>query len=207
MKLLLALGFRLLEVWANTLRYEINDRAGIVGQPATQPCILAFWHNRLLLFPYVVRRFVPARKPTALVSASKDGVILAYLIQRFGFPTVHGSSSRRGTSAVLRITEVIAAGGDLAITPDGPRGPVYEINPGIVFLAQKTGAAVVPSHLEFSRCWRMKSWDRFILPVPFSTVRVTFAPPHSVRATTNREEFETERSRLREVMMSLVEKP
>jgi lysophospholipid acyltransferase (LPLAT)-like uncharacterized protein len=207
LKLLLALGFRFLELWAHTLRYRFDDRARVVGQPATQPYILCLWHNRVLFFPYIIRRFTPARKPTPLVSASKDGALLADMIHRFGFPTVAGSSSRRGISALLRLAEVIAAGRDVAITPDGPRGPVYELSPGVIFLAQRTGAPVLPIHVEFSRCWRMRSWDRFILPMPFSTARVTFAEPHLVRSTATKEEFEAERLRLQAAMMALVEEP
>lgn len=206
MKLLLALGYRLLVLLACTLRYRIDDRANIAGQPADGACLFTTWHNRLLLLPYVVRRFVPARKPTALVSASKDGSILADMIQRFGFGTVAGSSSRRGAAALRQLSEIVAAGGDLAITPDGPRGPVYRLSGGVVFIAQKTGAPVVPAHMEFSSCWRMKSWDRFIVPKPFSTVRVTFGERHHVRATTNEEEFEAERLRLEEAMKGLVQK-
>jgi lysophospholipid acyltransferase (LPLAT)-like uncharacterized protein len=199
-----AAGFRLLELWAQTLRYTFDDRAGVVGGAAERPYILAFWHNRLLLLPYIVRRFLPARKPTALISASRDGEVAADLVERFGFETVRGSSSRRGASAVLRLTQIIAEGGDLAITPDGPRGPVYEVSAGTIFLAQKSGAPVLPFHVEFSRAWRMKSWDRFFLPVPFSTVHVFFGQPHVVPETSNEAEFEGERLRLQEVMLALV---
>ena len=200
-----AFGFRLLELWARTLRFEFDDRAGVVGQPAARAYILAIWHNRLLLLPYVVRRFVPARKPTALISASRDGAILTDMVRRFGFAAVRGSRSRQGASAILSLTEILTQGGDVAITPDGPRGPVYKINPGTTFLAQKSGAPVLPVHMEFSRCWRLKNWDRFVLPVPFSTVRVIFAPPHVVRQTLSDEEFESERLRLENAMMELVE--
>jgi lysophospholipid acyltransferase (LPLAT)-like uncharacterized protein len=91
------------------------------------------------------------------------------------------------------------------ITPDGPRGPAYELGPGIVFLAQKAGAAVVPINMEYSSFWRVNSWDGFILPRPFAKVRVIVGPPHRVRATTTPEEFEAERLSLQETMMALVE--
>ena len=91
------------------------------------------------------------------------------------------------------------------ITPDGPRGPAYELGQGIIFLAQQSGAEVVPLNMEYSSCWRVKSWDRFILPRPFSTVRVIFGPPHRVALTVGEEEFERERLRLQDAMMQLVE--
>ena len=111
-----------------------------------------------------------------------------------------------GATALLQLTDVLANGGDVVITPDGPLGPVYQLGPGIVFLAQKTGAAVLPMNMEYSSCWRIKNWDRFIIPRPFSQVRVIFGEPIEVAATRTPEEFEAERLRLQERMMSLVER-
>ncbi len=202
---LIALGFRLLQIWARTLRYEIDDRAGVIGKPVNENYIGALWHNRLLIFPFVLRRFFPNRRGAALISASRDGDLLADAIKRFDFDVVRGSSSRLGASAILQLTDVLASGRDVVITPDGPRGPAYELGPGIIFLAQKSGAAVVPTNMEYSSCWRLKSWDRFILPRPFSKVRLIIGQSHHVRSTSTPEEFETERLRLQGVMMALVE--
>jgi len=202
---LVAFGFRLLQLWGRTLRYEIDDRAGIVGRPVTENYIGALWHNRLLVFPLILRRFFPQRHGAALISASRDGDLLADAVQRFGYDVVRGSSSRLGASAILQLTQVLAAGGDVVITPDGPRGPAYELGPGIIFLAQKSGAAVLPMNLEYSRCWRLGSWDRFIVPRPFAKVRVLINRPHNVKSTTTPEEFEGERLALQNTMMELVE--
>ena len=202
---LVAFGFRLLQLWGRTLRYEIDDRAGIVGRPVTENYIGALWHNRLLVFPLILRRFFPQRHGAALISASRDGDLLADAVQRFGYDVVRGSSSRLGASAILQLTQVLAAGGDVVITPDGPRGPAYELGPGIIFLAQKSGAAVLPMNLEYSRCWRLGSWDRFIVPRPFAKVRVLINGPHNVKSTTTPEEFEGERLALQNAMMELVE--
>jgi len=202
---LIAFGFRLLQLWGRTLRFEIDDRAGVVGRSVTENYIGALWHNRLLVFPLVLRRFFPERHGTALISASRDGDLLADAVQRFGYDVVRGSSSRLGASAILRLTQVLASGGDVVITPDGPRGPAYELGPGIIFLAQKSGAAVVPMNLEYSRCWRLGSWDRFIVPRPFAKVRVLINRPHRVKSTVTPEEFEFERLALQDAMMALVE--
>jgi lysophospholipid acyltransferase (LPLAT)-like uncharacterized protein len=202
---LIAFGFRLLQLWARTLRYEIDDRAGIVGRPVTENYIGALWHNRLLIFPIVLRRFFPQRHGAALISASRDGDLLADGVQRYGYDVIRGSSSRLGASAILQLTEVLASGRDVIITPDGPRGPPYELGPGIIFLAQKSGAAVLPMNLEYSSCWRLGSWDRFIVPRPFSRVRVLIDRPHIVRSTLTSEQFESERLALQEAMMTLVE--
>ena len=202
---LIAFGFRLLQLWARTLRFEIDDRAGIVGRPVSENYIGALWHNRLLVFPFVLRRFLPQRHGAALISASRDGDLIADVVQRFGYDVIRGSSSRLGTSALLHLTGVLMSGSDVVITPDGPRGPAYELGPGIIFLAQKSGAAVVPMNLEYSHCWRLGSWDRFIVPRPFAKVRVLINRPYRVTVTTTPEEFESERVSLQNAMMALVE--
>jgi lysophospholipid acyltransferase (LPLAT)-like uncharacterized protein len=202
---LIAFGYWLLQIWARTLRFEIDDRAGLIGAPPNERYIGALWHNRLLLFPFVLKRYLPQREGAALISASRDGAILADLVERFGYDVVRGSSSRKGASAMRQLAEVIATGKDAVITPDGPRGPAYELGQGIVYLAQQSGAAVVPVNMEYSSCWRVKSWDRFILPKPFSKVRVIFGQPHRVAQTGNDEEFEHERACLQNAMLDLVE--
>ncbi len=203
---LIAVGFRLLQLWARTLRYEIDDRAGMIGTPVSENFIGALWHNRLLIFPFVLRRFFVHRHGAALISASRDGELLADAIKRFGFDVVRGSSSRLGASAILQLEGVLASGRDVVITPDGPRGPAYKLGPGIIFLAQKSGAAVVPINMEYSSCWRIKSWDRFIVPRPFARVRVIIGAPYRVRSTSTDDEFEAERLRLQNAMMALVER-
>lgn len=203
---LIAIAFRLFKLWAGTLRFEIDDRAGILGKPVDENFIGALWHNRLLIFPTVLRRFFPNRAGAALISASRDGDLLADAIKRFGFDVVRGSSSRMGASAIIQLSEVLASHRDVVITPDGPRGPVYELGPGIIFLAQKTGVAVVPMNVEYSSCWRVRSWDKFILPRPFSKIRAVIGLPHRVRSTSTPEEFEAERLRVQNAMMALVER-
>jgi lysophospholipid acyltransferase (LPLAT)-like uncharacterized protein len=202
---LIAFGFWILQIWARTLRYEVDDRADLVGKPVSENYIAALWHNRLLLISFVLKKFLPQRPGAGLISASRDGDLIADLTRRFGFEVVRGSSSRLGASALRELENVLASDRNVLITPDGPRGPAYELGPGIVFLAQKTGAAVVPINMEFSSCWRVNSWDRFILPRPFAKVRVMFGAPHRVSATVTPEEFEKERMALQNAMMALVE--
>jgi lysophospholipid acyltransferase (LPLAT)-like uncharacterized protein len=152
-----------------------------------------------------LNKFAPHRPGAGLISASRDGDLIAPLVERFGFQVVRGSSSRLGATGMLELVGVLSAGRDVLLTPDGPRGPVYELGPGIVLLAQKSGSPIQPINLEFSSCWRVKSWDRFILPRPFSKVRVIFGPLHRVKSTITPEEFEAERVRLQDAMMALVE--
>jgi lysophospholipid acyltransferase (LPLAT)-like uncharacterized protein len=202
----MAFGFRLLQIWARTLRYEIDDRSAVLGTPVTENYIGALWHNRLLLISFVLKKFAPHRPGAGLISASRDGDLVADLTQRFGFDVVRGSTSRLGASAILELTNVLSSGRDVLITPDGPRGPAYQLGPGIIFLAQKSGAPIQPVNMEYSSCWRVGNWDRFILPRPFSKVRVIFGPLHRVARTTTKEQFEAERLHLQNAMMSLVER-
>jgi lysophospholipid acyltransferase (LPLAT)-like uncharacterized protein len=202
---LIAFGFRILDCWARTLRYEIDDRSDLLSPRVTENYIGGLWHNRLLLISYVLNKFAPHRPGAGLISASRDGDLIAPLVERFGFQVVRGSSSRLGATGMLELVGVLSAGRDVLLTPDGPRGPVYELGPGIVLLAQKSGSPIQPINLEFSSCWRVKSWDRFILPRPFSKVRVIFGPLHRVKSTITPEEFEAERVRLQDAMMALVE--
>lgn len=203
---LIAFGFYLLQVWARTLRYEIDDRASVLGKPVAGNYIAALWHNRLLLISFVLKKFFPDRPGAGLISPSRDGDLIADVTQRFGFDVVRGSSSRMGATALLELSEILASGRDVLLTPDGPRGPVYELGPGIIFLAQRTGAPVVPVNMEYSSCWRVKSWDRFIIPRPFAKVRVIIGERQQIGSTSTPEQFENERLRLQNAMMSLVER-
>lgn len=202
---LVEFGYWLVQLWVRTLRFELDDRGGIVEGSKQHPFLFAVWHNRLLLLPSIFRRFLTSRHAAALISASRDGDLLAAFVERYGYGTIRGSTSRKGASALLRLAEVFAAGTNIVITPDGPRGPVYELGQGVIFLAQKCNAEVVPGSMEFSSSWRFKSWDRFFIPRPFSTVRIIFGVPLRIADTPTAEEFEAERLRLQNAVMNLVE--
>src|SRR5207302_10720529 len=118
---------------------------------------------------------------------------------------VRESEYRLGGTAVSQLAEVLAGASDVVITPDGPRGQAYDLGPGIIFLAQKSGAAVLQMNLQYSHCWRLGSWDRFIVPRQFAKVRILIDPPRRIRATATPEEFESERLSLQRIMMALVE--
>ncbi len=177
-KILIAVALALFRVWIKTLRLRVEDPNGVLPASRTEPFILAVWHNRLLLLPPAFSLCFPHRRSVGLISASRDGDFVALLVERFGHGTVRGSTSRKGVIALRQLVDALAAGTNVLITPDGPRGPLYEVNQGIIFVAQKSGAAVVPMQLEFASAWRLRNWDRFFLPKPFSKVRIIFGPPH-----------------------------
>ena len=128
-----------------------------------------------------------------MVSASKDGGLLARILERFGAQPVRGSSSRRGPQALLELTSWAERGYDLAITPDGPRGPCYVVQDGAIALAQLTGFPLVPVAYNLNWKIRLKSWDRFQIPLPFARCDVTF--DHAIRLPHDASEAEREKVR------------
>jgi lysophospholipid acyltransferase (LPLAT)-like uncharacterized protein len=205
-RLLIAVGFGLYRLWARTLRLQIEDPHGVIGFVHEQPVIFAIWHNRLLMLPRVFDPTFQSRQSYGLISASRDGDLIANWIERAGYGTIRGSSSRKGVVALRQLVDMLASReGNVLVTPDGPRGPVYEVSQGIVFLAQKSGAPIVPIHIEYTGCWRLKSWDRFVVPKPFATLRAIFGAPIRIPPRQGPEQFEAEQLRLQNAMMSLVE--
>lgn len=185
-----------------TLRLRLDDRSGILEEMFREPAILCFWHNRILGITLAFDRVYPKQRNgvTVLTSPSKDGEILARLVAAFGMGSVRGSSSRRGSQALLELVRLVKSGRDIAITPDGPRGPRYALGPGAVHLAQSTGAPILPVHAKFSRCVRMKTWDGFVVPMPFSTVSVTIDKRFAVPEGLPEQEFEAHRKKLEEIL-------
>lgn len=201
--LLASVGIWIVRLLIATLRIRLHDHAGMFNRPANEPVVWLFWHNRLFLAPRFFERYLPHRKGAALTSASKDGELVAEFVRRFHIRPVRGSSSRRGAAALLEMISLFRDGYDLAITPDGPRGPRYRLNPGIVRLAQKTGAPLIPMSMEFSRSYRLGSWDGFMIPKPFARADITLHEFYHVKQTSTPEEFESERSRLEKAMLAV----
>ena len=162
---------------AATLRYRINGGRGPAKLP-DEPVIFALWHNRLGLCMKVYESFVRPHYQhnhlAALISASKDGAFLAAILQNFGVQPVRGSSSRRGAQALLELASWAERGYDLAVTPDGPRGPRYVVQEGVMALAQVTGLPIVPYSCHVGWKIRLKSWDAFEIPLPFAHCEMTF---------------------------------
>ena len=174
-----------------SLRCEWRDRSGLAGTQNGQPVSFCLWHNRLAISMLVHRRH--PRKLAALVSASKDGALLAAVMGRFGVEQVRGSSSRRGPQALLEMSGRARLGYDLAVTPDGPRGPRYVVQMGVIALAQVTGLAIVPVTCNTRRKICLKSWDGFQIPLPFSRCELLLNEPIFVP----REACEVKREELR----------
>lgn len=138
--------------------------------------ILAFWHRHLLLMPYAYR----GRRISVLVSQSRDGELIARTVARFGIDSSRGSSSRGGAAGLRSLLRKVEEGYDIAFTPDGPRGPAREVQPGVILAAAATGLPVQPVALAASRTRHLRSWDRFVVPLPFSTVHFVYGEPLAV---------------------------
>jgi len=180
-----------------TLTFEVEDKAGVFN-PRKGGWIWAFWHNRMFVFPYLHERWFPHISGAVLSSPSGDGQIIADVCAQFGFEAARGSSSKpqKGLSALITMADVLKNERDIGITPDGPRGPMYQMQPGIIKLGQLTGATIIPVRVIYSRAIRFKTWDEFMLPLPFSTVKVIIEPCVKVPRRMTEEEFEQQRAAL-----------
>ena len=158
-------------------RMEIVDPNGFYYR--FEDIIAVLWHNRLLFFPVVFPRKA-CKKTVAVVSASRDGQYIADLIKCFGLRSARGSSSKAGMHAQLEAARALKEGCNVSFTPDGPRGPRYHMSKGPIHLASMHGTEIIPIAVNASRYWECRSWDRFQIPKPFSTLTVVLAKPIAI---------------------------
>lgn len=166
-----------------------------------QHIIVAFWHQRLLMMPFLPHR----GKVGMLISQHRDGEFIARAVKLFGVDSVRGSTTRGGLSAVRGMIRFFRRGANLAITPDGPQGPKHIVQVGIVELARQTGAPILPVTYSASRCKVFGSWDNFILPLPFCRVAYIWGEPLFVPREIDRDGLEESRLLLQERMRQITE--
>ncbi len=197
----------LIKLVAATLRYRWTDRSGCFEDGKFGPAIYGVWHNRLALSMIAYFGYVKKHNESAglavMVSASKDGGFLAGALECFSVQPVRGSSSRRGAQALRELTTWGRRGYDLAITPDGPRGPRYIVQDGIIALAQLTEMPVIPVSYHLGWKITVKSWDRFQIPLPFSRCEMIYEKPIFVPRNASASERETLRMRLEQVLQNI----
>lgn len=172
----------LLRLWVRTLRYEVDAETAKRLSKSDVPAAIVLWHNRLFLSPEFFRRFRVQREVHALVSASKDGAWLAAFYRMIGIHPVRGSSSNLGREAARLLIERMREGHDIGITPDGPRGPMYVVEPGVLVVTRRLNAPMVLLGAEFTRAKRLRSWDQLYIPWPFSRVKLRCTVLEPVRA-------------------------
>jgi lysophospholipid acyltransferase (LPLAT)-like uncharacterized protein len=195
-----SVGYRLIAVLGSTLRWRTDGLEHFDGlvRSGRQP-IMAFWHGRILPATYYFRR----RGIVVITSENFDGEWIAGIIERFGYGTARGSTSRGGRRALLQLTRDLAAGKPAGFTLDGPRGPARVAQPGAIWLAKATGHPVLPFHLEASRHWTLNSWDRTQIPKPFATVALVVGEPFTVPRDADEAALEASRQLLEERLRAL----
>jgi lysophospholipid acyltransferase (LPLAT)-like uncharacterized protein len=193
-------GYRLVSLLGATLHWKTEglEHFDAIVAGGHQP-VMAFWHGRILPATYYFRR----RGIVVITSENFDGEWIAGIIERFGYGTARGSTSRGGRKALLQLTRDLAAGKPAGFTLDGPRGPARAAQPGAVWLAKATGNPLLPFHLEASRHWTLGSWDRTQIPKPFSTVAIAMGEPFHVDAEADDAGLERARLQLEERLRTL----
>jgi lysophospholipid acyltransferase (LPLAT)-like uncharacterized protein len=198
--------YLLLRMLRFTWRVNFSDPHGMMEAGRDQPFIVCAWHNRLAYAMIAIREGIQpktGRRMAAMVSASRDGAFLVEILRAFDVEPVRGSTSRRGRQALLELSRQVKAGLHLGITPDGPRGPCYEIQDGILSLAQLTGLPIVPLGCQARRKVRFKSWDRFQLPWPLTRCDVAFGEPLEVPRKATDEQRNALKDDLKRRMMEI----
>ena len=193
-------GYPLINALGHTLRWRVEglQHFDAIAASGRQP-VMAFWHGRILSATFYFRR----RGIVVITSENFDGEWIARIIERFGYGTARGSTTRGGLKAMLQLKRDLAQGKPAGFTVDGPRGPARVAQPGAIWLASATGNPVLPFHLEASSHWTMRSWDRTQIPKPFSTVALVVAEPLEVPREATDEQMESARLELERSLSAL----
>jgi lysophospholipid acyltransferase (LPLAT)-like uncharacterized protein len=158
----------------------------------SQPFIFALWHAHMLPLVWQHRE----EKVAVLISRHADGEIIARICEALGYRTIRGSTSRGGARALVEITRTLARGIEVAITPDGPRGPPHSIAPGTLYAAHRAKAPIVPVYVHASRAWHLATWDSFMIPKPFARLTIRYGDPIFVQAVQAGSTLDQETERL-----------
>ena len=169
----------LIKILYFTCRVNFNDK-----KLPSRPCVVLFWHGRLAMMAFAFFRFwrkdYGKRTAKVIISDHKDGEIITRIISHFGIGAVRGSSRKNATRALISALREIDSGNDIIITPDGPKGPFHSISDGAVIIAQKKECEICILNYEISRFWQLKSWDKMIIPKPFSRISYFLGDPFRV---------------------------
>ena len=194
-----ALGVPMIDALGSSLTWKVEGLEHLRFEGDGRRPIMAFWHGRVLTATYYFR----GRGIVVMISENFDGEWIARIIEQFGFRTSRGSTSRGGRRALLQLKREMDRGRPSGFAVDGPRGPARQAQPGAVWLAKLTGNPVVPFHMEASRYWSLKSWDRTQIPKPFSTVALCVGAPIEVPAEADEATLEAKRVELEQSLFAL----
>ena len=180
---MLLLGRGFLHALARTWRIRVVNAAYLMDlRRAERPFIFALWHGQLLPLLWHHRE----QGVLILISEHRDGEMVAQAAESLGYGLIRGSTTRGGDRALISLVRELKAGHEVAITPDGPRGPAETFAPGALVAAQRSDTFILPVAAFADRAWRLRSWDRFVIPKPFARVTIAYATPTKVSATTSR---------------------
>lgn len=196
------LGYPLINVLGHTLRWRVEgmNHYDAILASGRQP-VMAFWHGRILPATFYFRR----RGIVVITSENFDGEWIARIIERFGYGTARGSTTRGGPRAMVQMVRAMKAGRPAGFTLDGPRGPARVAQPGAVWLAGATGNPILPFHLEAARAWTLGSWDRTQIPKPFTNVSLVIGEPIDIPSESTDEQLRLARELL-ERRLTVLEK-
>jgi len=194
------LGYPLINALGHTLRWRVEGmhHFDAITASGRQP-VMAFWHGRILPATFYFR----GRGIVVITSENFDGEWIARIIERFGYGTARGSSTRGGRKAMVQLVRAMKAGKPAGFTLDGPRGPARVAQPGAVWLAGATGNPILPFHLEAASAWTLRSWDRTQIPKPWTDVALVIGEALEVPAAATDEVRETTRRALEEKLSAL----
>ena len=195
------LGAWLIRLLAFTIRID-DEPKGFNEKAKTYHALYAFWHCMMLIPAYVGRK----SKIQVLISQHSDGEYIARVIQRLGFGVIRGSTTRGGMRAVKALVDKIREGYSVAITPDGPRGPRFVVQPGSIYLGKKTQLPIIPTVVGLSSYWALPSWDKFRIPKPFSRALMLYGEPIHIPPNLSDEELERYRLSLEQTMINMAER-
>ena len=165
---------------------------------SNKPYIVAFWHGEILMNPFLYKKIMKNAKMSLIISNHFDGEMIAKSISFFGFDTIRGSTSKGAIKVLKESFRKIDQGYSIAITPDGPRGPRHSVADGVVAIAQKKGLEIITFNYKASSFWQLNSWDKFIIPKPFSTLSFYASEPFSIAGMQKDEAKDMIKQRLQE---------
>ena len=193
-RILTPIVFGYMQIVAWTSHWRIIKRRQIDDiRTYNKPVIFAFWHNQLVLMPSWYKNSFPEKPLSVLISKSKDGEYIQKVIDYFKFSIVRGSSRRGGDKALLGLIDKLKKGSMIAITPDGPRGPRYVVQKGVIKLAQTTGCEIIP--VAYDSNWKivLRTWDRLKVPLPLGNIYAICGNPIIVSSEASKDELEDNR--------------
>ena len=197
-------GLGLLRLILTTCRLEVEGVERFIALAEEKRCILMLWHNRLAIVAYVLNKHAPQYRYSAFISKSRDGELLAAVVNSYRQGKAIRVNQQAKYNALREMIKQLKTGQEVMLmTPDGPRGPKYRAKPGIVLAAQNTEACIVPLTWSSNKFWQLSTWDRLILPKPFSKVRVSIGEPIIVYNGSQEDSLEQTVSNLQETLNSL----